>query len=217
MNLFKKRDRTDWIVCHCSASPPSLDVGVKEIRVWHKKRGFTDIGYAYVIRRDGRIEEGRDKDAIGAHVEGWNKASIGICMVGGVREGFVEHKPGQPWNGDGSEDNFTPAQWTALAELLDKLTKLYPNAGFRGHRDFPDVKKSCPSFDFPKWVKEVYQAPKEATEDLTNEPVVYISGHLPTLWAISRQFKIAVKDILNANPGINPGKLKHGDPIRLPV
>ena len=62
--------KINWLVIHTAATRPSMDIGVKEIRRWHKKRGFADIGYHYVIRRDGRVEKGRADTRQGAHVRG---------------------------------------------------------------------------------------------------------------------------------------------------
>jgi N-acetylmuramoyl-L-alanine amidase len=70
------------IVLHCSDSPDSVDIGVKDIRRWHLNRGWSDVGYHYIVRRDGRIEKGRDLNTMGAHVRGHNDDSIGVCWVG---------------------------------------------------------------------------------------------------------------------------------------
>ena len=48
-----KMRRIDYIVIHCAATKPNMDVGVSEIRGWHRQRGFSDVGYHRVIRRDG--------------------------------------------------------------------------------------------------------------------------------------------------------------------
>jgi N-acetylmuramoyl-L-alanine amidase len=141
-NLYTPRKVTKFIVIHCSATPPKLDVGAKDIRQWHRQKGWIDIGYHKVIRRDGSVEDGRPLDVVGAHVEGHNSTSIGICLVGGVDE------KNQP------QDNFTPAQWDALAALLSDLVKAYPGCTIQGHRDFPGVKKACPSFDVAAWLKK---------------------------------------------------------------
>ena len=82
MLTFRKRRETRDIVVHCSATPPKMDIGVREIRTWHIKRGFVDVGYHYVIRRDGSVETGRPHDTQGAHVRSFNKFSVGICLVG---------------------------------------------------------------------------------------------------------------------------------------
>lgn len=77
---------------HISDSPDSLDVGVYDIKQWHLERGFKDIGYHFVVRKNGNIEVGRDmfvkghkgtlKFNPGAHVKGFNSNTIGICVVG---------------------------------------------------------------------------------------------------------------------------------------
>jgi N-acetyl-anhydromuramyl-L-alanine amidase AmpD len=137
------RKATDWLVVHCSASPPSPTTDWKVIDRWHRQRGFLMIGYHYVIKTDGTVETtAREKDSIGAHVEGFNRNSIGICMVGGVD------------NQMNPKDNFTPAQYVALEELLRSLRREYVGASIRGHRDFPNVAKACPSFDCIAWVKK---------------------------------------------------------------
>lgn len=135
-------DTVKYLVVHCSATQAKSDIGAKEIDRMHRERGFLKIGYHFVIRRSGVIEEGRKLSEIGAHVEGYNSCSIGICMVGGIDA-----------SGKG-EDNFTDDQYAALGELLHKLEAQFPKADILGHRDFRGVKKECPCFDVRKWVKE---------------------------------------------------------------
>lgn len=145
MTTYKKMPpaKVQFLVVHCAATRPSMDVGVKEIRVWHLQRDFFDIGYHYVIRRDGTVEKGRPDDQPGAHVSGFNGKSLGICMVGGVSEDNIKI----------AEDNFTPAQYTALRKLLKQLRPTYPQAKIVGHRDLARG-KDCPSFDVAAKVKE---------------------------------------------------------------
>lgn len=140
-----------YLVVHTSATPASADIGAKEIDRWHRAKGWLGIGYHFVIRRDGTVETGRPVDRVGAHVQGYNKNSIGICMVGGVDENG--HDMG----------NYTPEQFVALFDLLTKLKADYPTADIRGHRDFsPDLNgdgkitsnewiKLCPCFDVRSW------------------------------------------------------------------
>lgn len=81
--LFGKRRRDiHLIVLHCSDSPDHMDIGAEEIRSWHLERGWSDIGYHFVVRRNGVVEAGRPVDKMGAHVAGHNKGSLGICWVG---------------------------------------------------------------------------------------------------------------------------------------
>ena len=134
------RKATDFIVIHCSATRGIQDVGAKDIRKWHMAKGWKDIGYHLVIRRDGTVEKGRALDEIGSHVQGRNARSVGVCMVGGL-----DNKTWQPSN------NFTAAQWAALKTTVAMLVKRYPGAKVLGHRDFPGVAKACPCFDAKPW------------------------------------------------------------------
>lgn len=130
-----KRTKTDMIVVHCSATPPTRDIGFKEINQWHLARGWKGgCGYHVIIRRDGTREIGRGIDEVGAHVEGYNSHSVGVCLVGGV-DGKL--KP---------ENNFTPAQMGALWQVLEMLTTMFPKAEVLGHCDL-NAGKACPSFD----------------------------------------------------------------------
>lgn len=146
-HVYKKSCRkiTELIV-HCSATPEGRDYSVNDIRYWHRKRGFNDIGYHYVIYRDGTVALGRDVDLQGAHCArgGHNKNSIGICYIGGL-----ENKPGIPTSKQAPKDTRTDAQKAALLSLLLDLKKLYPEAKVYGHHDF-EPNKACPCFDAKK-------------------------------------------------------------------
>jgi N-acetylmuramoyl-L-alanine amidase len=137
------RSNTRWLVIHCSATRGVQDIGVREIRRWHRDQGWADIGYHYVIRRSGKLETGRPVDALGAHVQGHNHDSVGICLVGGL-----DNKTWKPAN------NYTPQQWESLKKLLEALVKRYPKAKVLGHRDFAGVKKACPCFPAKTWAKK---------------------------------------------------------------
>ena len=155
---MRRRRQTKYIVVHCSATPPSSDIGADEIDDMHERRGFNNgdgihIGYAQVICRDGTIEFGRHYDEPGEHVKGKNYQSVGICLVGGVDEN------GNP------ENNYTDAQLDALHETLHFLKRAYTGAEILGHRDLsPDLNgdgivqrnewlKECPCFDVRLWLK----------------------------------------------------------------
>ena len=138
-----KRKETKYIAVHCAATPDGMDIGVKEIDRWHRAKGFLKVGYHFVVRRGGQLEIGRDEDEIGAHVQGYNAVSIGVCLVGGVDADDVSK----------AENNFTKEQFSTLRTLLERLQIQYPDAEVLGHRDFPDVAKACPSFDVRAWLK----------------------------------------------------------------
>lgn len=145
--LKRSRRRIDLILVHCTATPEGKDYTVDQIREWHtapkpKGQGWSDIGYHYIIYRDGSVHLGRDVDIVGAHCEGYNSNSIGIVYVGGL-----ENIPGVPLDKLPIKDTRTEAQKLALLDLLVKLRALYPNAKIAGHRNYDTKGKQCPSFD----------------------------------------------------------------------
>ena len=144
---FKKSKRIiKEIIIHCTATPEGRDYTVEQIRADHKKQGWSDIGYHYVIYRDGTVHEGRDVDKIGAHCAagGHNTYSIGVSYVGGIT-----NTPGVPYAKQKSKDTRTDAQKAALLSLLMDLKKLYPQAIIVGHHDY-ESKKDCPCFNARK-------------------------------------------------------------------
>jgi hypothetical protein len=150
------RQKTTHIVVHCSATKPTLDIGRQQIREWHLAKGWADIGYSLVVRRNGLLEMGRHPDDIGAHVAGHNSTSVGICLVGGL---YVDGKEAE----DDFDGLFTKEQASALKNVLLFYKALYPSAEILGHRDLSPDKdndgkverhewlKTCPGFDVRAW------------------------------------------------------------------
>ncbi len=125
------------IILHCSATAEGKDFTTADIKKWHLARGFSDIGYHYIIYRDGSIHTGRDESVIGAHCKGYNYNSIGVCYIGGCAK-----------DGRTPKDTRTPEQKDAIIKLLKELKSRYPKATIHGHREFSV--KACPSFDARK-------------------------------------------------------------------
>ena len=137
LNLSVNKRTIKELIVHCSATPECKDYSVDTIRQWHLQRGFSDIGYHYVIYRDGSIHIGRDESIIGAHCTGHNTNSIGVCYIGGCAS-----------DGKTPKDTRTTEQKQSLVKLLKELKTKYPQASIHGHRDFSS--KACPSFDATK-------------------------------------------------------------------
>ena len=145
------RKATSLLVVHVTATPPSRDIGVAEVRAMHKAQGWSDIGYNELIRRNGTSETGRGLDAIGAHVAGFNSVAFGLALVGGI------DASGKP------EHNATPEQMASLERRARELLVRYPDAKLCGHRDLSPDKdgdgviepsehiKACPCFDVIPW------------------------------------------------------------------
>ena len=131
------------IFIHCTATREGQDIDAATIRGWHRRQGWHDIGYHFVIRLDGTIERGRPEDQVGSHVAGWNTGSIALVYAGGL------DSQGKP------KDTRTPAQLRAMAQLCRDLLAAYPGVRLMGHRDVwstPDKwLKDCPCFDVAQW------------------------------------------------------------------
>ena len=130
-------------IIHCSATPEGKDITVQDIRRWHLARKFKDIGYHFVIYRDGSVHTGRPVEQVGAHCFNYNAHSIGICYVGGLARDNKSPK-----------DTRTEAQKVALMQLLKELHKRFPNATVHGHREF--AAKACPCFDVHTEYKNLF-------------------------------------------------------------
>ncbi len=129
--------KIEKIILHCSATKEGRDIKTETIRSWHVKgRGWSDIGYHYVIELDGEVKEGRPIHKIGAHTKGENSTSIGICYVGGVDDQ------------NNAKDTRTEAQKESMNQLISDLMSKYKSATIHGHNEFSA--KACPCFNVKK-------------------------------------------------------------------
>ena len=124
-----------YLVVHCSDTDNELDFGAKEIHKLHLSFGWDGIGYHAIIKRDGKIENGRPLYWVGAHVYGKNNVSLGVCLIG--------------------KNNFTNEQYDSLLSVLKSWKNKYPKSKILGHKDFKSTNKTCPNFDVKAWLKKV--------------------------------------------------------------
>ena len=129
------------IILHCADTRPDWMAGhplaekVAEIRRWHvEQRGWRDIGYHWIVDRDGAVAPGRAETEIGAHVEGHNRGTLGICLLGGY--GTSADDP--------FEKNFTGSQATAVKRLIGEIKGRTAIQKVSGHNDY--AAKACPGF-----------------------------------------------------------------------
>ena len=132
-----------YIVVHCSSTRVNKKVTVEDLDRYHRAKNWAMIGYHWVIYQDGSIHEGRPEKYAGAHVKHYNEHAIGVCYIGGKDDKGRD------------ADTRTPEQKAALWFLLKDLKASYPQAKIVGHRDFPNVAKSCPLFDCQKEFAEL--------------------------------------------------------------
>jgi N-acetylmuramoyl-L-alanine amidase len=132
----------DEIIIHCTATRPNwmhnatTRQKVDEVRRWHKQdRGWSDIGYHYLIDRDGTVSLGRPIERTGAHTVGHNKGTVAISLFGGFDSAAS----------DKFSDNFTIAQRQSLEQLVRDLKTDHPTIKkVSGHNDY--AQKACPGF-----------------------------------------------------------------------
>lgn len=129
-----------YLTIHCAATPDGRDVKAAEISAWDRAR-FGQISYHHVIERDGTVVRTLRDDQLGAHTGKHNTGNIGVCYVGGVKA-----------DGRTPADTRTPAQRVAMHKLVAEYQRRYPGLVVRGHRDWPNVAKACPSFDVAGWL-----------------------------------------------------------------
>lgn len=132
-----------FLTIHCAATPEGRHVSADQISAWDQAR-FGQTSYHWVIELDGSMHRTLRDDQLGAHTGGHNTGNIGICYVGGVCKDNKTPK-----------DTRTDAQKKSLLTLVRTYQGRYPGIVIRGHRDWPGVKKACPSFDAQSWLKEV--------------------------------------------------------------
>jgi N-acetylmuramoyl-L-alanine amidase len=129
-----------YLTIHCAATPEGRDVKPASIAQWDIDK-FGQESYHHIVTLDG-VDHVRLADNVkGAHVGGANTGNIGVCYVGGT-DALMKPK-----------DTRTPAQKATLRAIVEKYKKEYPGIVVRGHRDWPGVKKACPSFDVQAWLK----------------------------------------------------------------
>lgn len=146
------------IILHCTATREGRDYSVDTIRSWHVDgRGWSDIGYHYLVQLDGTINEGRPIERSGAHTKGQNRYSIGIAYVGGVE---AQRDSRGKWP---AKDTRTPEQIQALDSFIRELMNQYPEATLHGHNEY--ARKACPSFDVQK--EYAYLINPECPDDYT--------------------------------------------------
>lgn len=130
-----------FLTIHCAATPEGRDVKAATINEWDKAK-FGQISYHWIVEISGNKVRSLADLQRGAHVGGHNTGNIGVCYVGGVDA-----------HGAKAKDTRTRDQKISLRTLVNTYLGRYPGIIVRGHRDWPDVHKDCPSFDVAAWLQ----------------------------------------------------------------
>jgi N-acetyl-anhydromuramyl-L-alanine amidase AmpD len=130
-----------FLTIHCAATPEGRDVKAKTVTEWDIAK-FGQPSYHWVVELGGAAIRTLRDNQKGAHVGKANTDNIGICYVGGMDKKMAKPK-----------DTRTREQKAAMSSLVQEYQRRFPGIVIRGHRDWPGVKKACPSFDAPAWIK----------------------------------------------------------------
>lgn len=135
------------IILHCTATMESQKVTLEMIRRWHIiERGWGDVGYHFIVDRDGSVWEGRPLHQQGAHCKGHNAFSIGVCYVGGLEDETASPK-----------DTRTAEQKIALNRLVRDLMHRFGLRKQHVHAHYEYAKRACPCFDIQRFKDELYE------------------------------------------------------------
>lgn len=171
----------DLIVIHCSASPNGVWISPEQIDRWHAERGFKrdpqcvvgarpilpHIGYHWVITADGTAWPCRTLAEVGAHAQGHNATSIGICMVGTnafflrqweqLHQSIVTAAYGMQARA-GISESYPVSAARAVEIFADHGVRIVGHRDLSPDRDGDGVVepqewlKTCPGFDVSAWL-----------------------------------------------------------------
>lgn len=189
---LSKRSATNEIFLHHAAGK---NFTVEDIHRMHLNRGWSGIGYHLYIRQDGSVYRGRPIDTVGAHAEGSNSKSVGVCF-----EGNFEN------------ETMNDAQKQAGKEVVAYLKDLYKISKVRKHKDVNAT--ACPGKNFP--FDEIANAKVEIKNDTNTNNNVYVVKPNDTLWDIAQANNTTVAELAALNKLDNPSLIKVGQKIVLP-
>lgn len=116
------------VFLHCSDSDRPEHDSPKTVQRWHLDRGFSGIGYHFLVTKDGVLHPGRPLEQVPAAQQGHNTGTIAVCLTG--------------------RHQFTAAQFRTLKQLCAEIQNQLPLVTFHGHKEVDDQGKTCPNFPY---------------------------------------------------------------------
>ncbi|MFZ5687862.1 MAG: N-acetylmuramoyl-L-alanine amidase [Bacillota bacterium] len=178
------RKDTDYIVLHHAEASHCT---AQDIHQWHRNRGWAGIGYHYFVQKDGSIHRGRPRDTIGAHCQGHNYHSVGICAEGSY-----------------DKETMPPAQWKAIVSLVAELKGIYPHARVVGHKELQAT--ACPGSKYPLEQIKAGMMPANIIEEVLSMFKDVPEGH----WAKGSIERLAELGLLK---GDEQGNFRPDEPL----
>lgn len=135
----RNRTTTTWarrtgFTVHYSAGPTTQTP--RQIQDFHMdSRGWSDVGYNFLVDKDGRVYEGRGWLTVGAHAAPHNTTHIGVCFIG-------------------QDGDATAAAKRSIRALYDEANRRAGKTLSRTwHGGLSGNSTSCPGADLRSWVQ----------------------------------------------------------------
>ena len=133
--VMRSGRNVDSTIIHATETFTNKNIGAEEIDDFAVQLGEEEIGYHYVIRRDGRLQRGRSVEQEGDHAPyNFNKTSIGLVMVGGINRASTESLDVPK-----SSASFTRAQYDTLELFLKTFYNHLPGGEVYGHNELKSL------------------------------------------------------------------------------
>jgi len=159
------------VYIHCSAASRK-DIDANEVHLWHKRRGFSCIGYHYFMRSDAVIEQGRNIERMPSAQKRHNWRTLAICV-----------------NGLHISD-FSAYQLNELLDFCKEINRQIPGVTFHGHCEVSA--KTCPVFGYKGVLgldakgrmiagKATAKVDKESVKDMEDAKIL-VPRHVVKTW-----------------------------------
>ena len=144
------RDITE-VVVHATDTTRDMYVDYDVLYQWDVPRGFSDVGYHFIILRNGCLQVCRPISITGAHtLKGHNPHSIGIAFVGGLMGNRKQRSVKR------SSKSYTMEQWNTFDTFMKAFYTVIPGGQAWGHNSIDNTRRSDPHFDVPKYVEKQF-------------------------------------------------------------
>jgi hypothetical protein len=166
-----KRNSTKFIILHHRAGNGT----VESIHAQHLTQGWSGIGYHFYVRKDGTVYRGRPIDTIGAHCQGHNNYSVGVCFEGNF-----------------GNEKMPSAQIGAGRALIAYLKGLYPGTKVERHSFF--MTTACPGDNFP--FDEVVNYVQSDEQTASNNGRMLLESANDIIWELMNgELKVPIDEV----------------------
>jgi N-acetyl-anhydromuramyl-L-alanine amidase AmpD len=158
------RDFTE-VVVHATDTTKDMEVNYDVLKVWDvTERGLSEVGYHFIILRDGSLQVCRPISVDGVHsLKDHNENSIGIAFVGGLLGNRSNREAKR------SSRSFSMEQFNTFDTFMRVFYTVVPGGQAWGHNDIDHTRRSDPHFNVPRYIKSKFNKINVQTVEETRE------------------------------------------------